>query len=600
MCGLGQAPRKDGHQGPRSAQSPQGAQAPCGLGRALARSLWTACVDVCVLGRHVRSFSRGQVGGRKMGFLSGAGLPAGCASASRPSCDVPRRGPRPARVAPRASWAMECRRLPPPTGVCDPPTPGEDLWGGLWGGVRALGVSTGLPGAHASGAGAGRAAARGVGFWAPRAVWEKTATGGRARHLSKMELWSLSPAVFVRICERLTRQTTSSPDRPAPLPCPGRPRSPNNGAVSPALICQGPLSKPSLPEAPPVTSPPLAAGGNEEDSRTEEMEEETTVSALAGETVGWCGVSVRGVPGQQGALSFADARPAVGVGSAHLAPWWPRAHRHRALGLLFMVRFSRCCGWWGFAGPSRRCCGLAGRTWELAWGDTSQDRSASARDLRERRLPRVHMWGRGRSLGTMMGRLLAGVGYGCGAAGPSPRCCHPLRSPSVLPLPCPSDTRSPGHCGRSRSLERDVCGIIHPMPFGWNHGGVTRHHWSGGSPRVDGPGAARPLSCGGLRVASRLGLLGREMLWGSRRASAGTPAPVSPSQHLGGTAGPGRACALHQPRSCRPFPKAAAADAAPVAPAAPGQRWAWPPSVTPIVAGAPGRSCPAGPRDRRC
>lgn len=67
MCGLGQAPRKDGHQGPRSARSPQGAQAPCGSGRALARSLWTACVDVCVLGRHVRSFSRGAGGGQEDG-----------------------------------------------------------------------------------------------------------------------------------------------------------------------------------------------------------------------------------------------------------------------------------------------------------------------------------------------------------------------------------------------------------------------------------------------------------------------------------------------------------------------------------------------------
>lgn len=112
VCSLGQAPRNDGHQGPRSTRSHRGAQAP--VSQVLARSLWTACVDVCVLGRHVRSFSRGVGGGRKMGFLSRAGLPSGCTSASRPSCDVPSRGPRPAQVAPGAAWAVECRRLPPP------------------------------------------------------------------------------------------------------------------------------------------------------------------------------------------------------------------------------------------------------------------------------------------------------------------------------------------------------------------------------------------------------------------------------------------------------------------------------------------------------
>lgn len=82
----------------------------------------------------------------------------------------------------------------------------------------------------------------------------------------------------------------------------------------------------------------------------------------------------------------------------------PGASPRRALSLLFAVRFSRCCGWWAFAGPSRGRCSLAGRTRELTWGgDTPWDGSASARDLRELGLPRVRMWGRGRSLGTMVG-----------------------------------------------------------------------------------------------------------------------------------------------------------------------------------------------------
>ncbi|KAM8817153.1 collagen alpha-1(XVIII) chain-like isoform 2-T2 [Rhynchonycteris naso] len=43
--------------------------------------------------------------------------------------------------------------------------------------------------------------------------------------------------------------------------------------------------KPSLPEAPPVTSPPLAGGSNSEDTRTEEIEEQTTVSLIEVQTL---------------------------------------------------------------------------------------------------------------------------------------------------------------------------------------------------------------------------------------------------------------------------------------------------------------------------
>ena len=54
----------------------------------------------------------------------------------------------------------------------------------------------------------------------------------------------------------------------------------NNGAASHSS--QGAPLGPRLPEAPPVTSPPLAGVGNEEDLRTEEVEESTTASSLGG------------------------------------------------------------------------------------------------------------------------------------------------------------------------------------------------------------------------------------------------------------------------------------------------------------------------------
>lgn len=49
---------------------------------------------------------------------------------------------------------------------------------------------------------------------------------------------------------------------------------------------QGAPLRPRLPEAPPVTSPPLAGAGDEEDSRTEEVEEATTVPSPGGTTCG--------------------------------------------------------------------------------------------------------------------------------------------------------------------------------------------------------------------------------------------------------------------------------------------------------------------------
>lgn len=72
----------------------------------------------------------------------------------------------------------------------------------------------------------------------------------------------------------------------------GRPRPLTNGAVFPLSPGQGAPLKPSPPEAPPVTPPPLAGGSHSEDSRTEEIEEPTTVSLLGGKAlVGVCACS---------------------------------------------------------------------------------------------------------------------------------------------------------------------------------------------------------------------------------------------------------------------------------------------------------------------
>lgn len=57
------------------------------------------------------------------------------------------------------------------------------------------------------------------------------------------------------------------------------------GSHFPRSPLQGMSLQPGLPEAPPVTSPPLAGGSNSEDSRTEEIEEETTASSLGGEAL---------------------------------------------------------------------------------------------------------------------------------------------------------------------------------------------------------------------------------------------------------------------------------------------------------------------------
>lgn len=65
------------------------------------------------------------------------------------------------------------------------------------------------------------------------------------------------------------------------------------GSHFPRSPLQGMSLQPGLPEAPPVTSPPLAGGSNSEDSRTEEIEEETTASSLGGEALSCACVCVR-------------------------------------------------------------------------------------------------------------------------------------------------------------------------------------------------------------------------------------------------------------------------------------------------------------------